>query len=72
MTEPFSGNVTITISRDSYEEILYDLSELIGMKEIEGFKCDDVYGLLRYLMAISKKQIGVSYKYKHGQLIKEN
>lgn len=66
------NEVTITISKDSYEEILYDLSELIGMKEIEGFECDSVYGLLKYLMAISKKQLGVSYKFKHGQLIKLN
>lgn len=70
MKNAIMNEATITISKDSYEEILYDLSDLITMKEIEGFKCDDVYGLLKYLMAIAKKQMGIKYKLKHGQIIR--
>jgi len=65
-----NDNVTIKISKKSYEEILFDLDNLITMRETEGFDCKDVYGLMKYLIAIAKKQIGIKYKHSKYGLIR--
>ena len=65
-----NDNVTIKINKKSYEEILYDLDSLISMRKIEGFDCKDVYGLMKYLIAIAKKQMGIKYKLTEYGLIK--
>lgn len=60
--------MTIDIEYSTYMEIVKDIISLIGMREHEGLETKDLWGLLKCLRGIMKKQCGIVWNVKKDSL----
>ena len=60
--------MTIDIEYSTYMEIVKDIISLITMRENEGLETKDLWGLLKCLRGIMKKQCGIAWDVSRDSL----